>query len=68
VRAVRPDARGRYEIKGLPPAGYFAVAVDYVTEFMWNDPDYLESFRGRAVRFTLGDGEPQTVPLKLVAP
>jgi protocatechuate 3,4-dioxygenase beta subunit len=68
VRAVRPDARGRYEIKGLPPAGYFAVAVDYVTEFMWNDPDYLESFRGRAVRFTLGDGEPQTIPLKLMAP
>jgi hypothetical protein len=68
VRAARPDSKGHYEIKGMPPAGYLAVAVDYVTEFMWNDPDYLESLRPRAVTFTLGDGESQTLPLTLVTP
>jgi hypothetical protein len=68
IRAVRPDAKGHYELKGMPPAGYLAVAVDYVTEFMWSDPDYLESLRRRGVMFTLGDGESQVIPLKLVTP
>ena len=47
---------------------YLAVAVDYVTEVMWSDPDYLESLRPRAVKFTLGDDESKTVPLTLATP
>ena len=66
VRAVRPDTKGRYEIKGMPPAAYLAVAVDYVTEFMWSDPDYLESLRPRAVKFTIDGDTPKSVPLTLV--
>ena len=68
IRAARPDAKGRYEIKGMPPAGYLAIAVDYVTESMWNDPDYLESLRPRAVKFTLGDGESKTIALTMATP
>ena len=37
VRAVRPDQQGRYQIQGLPPGDYLAVAVDYVEEGSWND-------------------------------
>ena len=68
VRAVRPDQRGRYEVKGLPAGEYLAVALDYVQDRMWNDPEYLESLRRYAQKVTLGDGESQTVPLKLVMP
>ena len=39
VRAVRPDQQGRYQIKGLPPGNYLAIAVDYVEDGQWNDPD-----------------------------
>jgi protocatechuate 3,4-dioxygenase beta subunit len=68
VRAVRPDQQGRYEVKGLPPGEYLAVALDYVQDRMWNDPEYLESLRRYAQRVTIGDGETQTVALKLVMP
>jgi hypothetical protein len=65
VRAARPDQRGRFQIKGLPPGEYLAVALDYVEEGAWNEPEYLESLRERAQRLTLA-GEPQTLSLKLV--
>ena len=68
VRAVRPDQQGRYEVKGLPPGEYLAVALDYVQDRMWNDPEYLESLRGYAHKVTIGDGESQTLSLKLVMP
>ena len=68
VRAVRPDQQGRYEVKGLPPGEYLAVALDYVQDRMWNDPEYLESLRRSAEKVTLGDGESQTLALELVMP
>jgi hypothetical protein len=68
VRAARPDQQGRYEVKGLPPGEYLAVALDYVPDRMWNDADYLESLRRYAQKVTIGDGESQTVALKLVMP
>jgi protocatechuate 3,4-dioxygenase beta subunit len=67
VRSARPDQQGQYQIKGLPPGEYLAVAVDYVQEGMWNDPDYLESLRRYSQKFTLLDGTSQAVALKLVA-
>jgi hypothetical protein len=65
VRSARPDQQGKYQIKGLPPGEYLALAIDYVQDGMWNDPEYLESLRGRAQRFTLGETETRTVGLKL---
>ena len=56
VRAVRPDLQGQYEIKGLPPGSYLAVAVDAVEDGMWNDPDYLESIRQYGQKIMLSDG------------
>jgi hypothetical protein len=34
---------------------------------MWNDPEYLESIRGRGLRFLLSDAEARTVGLKVTA-
>jgi len=45
VRAVRPNQQGAWQVKGLPGGEYLAVAVDYVEDGMWNDPEYLESVR-----------------------
>src|SRR3977135_3529614 len=68
IRAVRPDQQGKYEIRGLPPGEYLAVALNYVEDGMWNDAEYLDSLRREAQKVTLGEGASQTLSLKLVTP
>jgi hypothetical protein len=68
VRAARPDQKGQYEIKGMPPGEYLGVALDYVPDRIWNDPEYLESIRRYAQKVTLSEGGASTMSLKLVAP
>ena len=52
----------------LPPGDYLAVALEYVEDGSWNDPEYLESIRRYAQRVKLGDSGSQTLALKLVSP
>ena len=68
VRSARPDQEGKYQIRGLPPGDYLAVAIDYVEEGMWNDPEYLDSVRRYGQRLKLGENGTQAVALKLVMP
>ena len=68
VRTVPPDQDGRWEIKGLPAGDYLGVAVEYLEENIWNDPEYLESLRAYAERFALNDGAAHTLALKIVTP
>ena len=66
VRAARPNQAGRFEMTGLLPDDYLAIAVDYVEQGNWNDPEYLESLRSRARAVTLSVGRPNNVALPLV--
>ena len=68
VRSLRPDQQGRYEVLGLPPGEYLAVAVDYVEDGVWNDPAYLESIRHLGQPLLLGEGETRPLALELVSP
>ncbi len=68
VRSARPDQQGRFQIKGLPAGDYLAVAIDYVEDGMWNDPEYLESIRRYGEKVRLGESGSQTVALKLLSP
>ena len=68
VRSVRPDQEGKYQIRGLPPGEYLAVAIDYVEDGMWNDPEYLEAIWRYGHKVTLGESDAQTVALKRVTP
>lgn len=65
VSFARPNQQGRYQVKNLPAGSYYAVAVDYIAQGDWNDPDVLERLKARATRFSLSDGEVQTLDLKL---
>jgi hypothetical protein len=65
IRAVRPSQTGEFEIKGLLPGGYFAVAVEYLPDGDWFDPEVLASLQDRATRLTLGDAETRALNLEL---
>jgi hypothetical protein len=68
IRAARADDQGQFEIRGLPPGDYLAVAIGYIDEGDWNDPVYLESVRRYAQPLTLAEGATAAVSLRLVAP
>ena len=68
IRAARPDQQGRWQIKGLPPGEFLAVAVDYVEDGQWNDPEYLESVRRYGQKITLLDAQAQSVSLRVIKP
>jgi hypothetical protein len=68
VRAVRPDQTGQYQIKGLPAGAYRAIALEYVEDGLWNDPEYLATLRLKAQPLTVVEATTQAVSLKLVAP
>ncbi len=62
---ARPDQEGRFKVRTLPPADYQAVAVEYVENGQWTDPDYLEGIQQSATNVTIGEGETKTLDLKL---
>ena len=65
VRSARPNQEGRYSIDNLPPGGYYAVALEYIAQGDWNDPSVLERLKANATRFSISEGEVQTLNLKL---
>lgn len=66
VRAVRPDQKGRFQAKGLPPGEYLAVALEYVEDGTWNEPEFLDSIQQYAEKISLEVEQPRTLSLKLV--
>jgi protocatechuate 3,4-dioxygenase beta subunit len=65
IAGARPDQEGRFQVKNLPAGGYYAIAVEYLPQGEWNDPEVLERLRPTATKFTLGEGESKVLDLKL---
>ncbi|PYR78567.1 MAG: hypothetical protein DMF86_05505 [Acidobacteria bacterium] len=65
VTSTRPDQEGRYKVLYLPPGTYYAVGLEYVASGEANDPEFLQRIKDRATSFTLGEGESQTLDLKI---
>lgn len=67
VRTTRVDSTGLFRIRGLPAGErYLAVAVDYLEQGEFQDPDFLQSMKARATAITLGDAETKNIELPLV--
>jgi hypothetical protein len=66
VRATRPDQDGQWRLRGMPAGEYLAIALDYVEDGAWNDPEFLESLRRDAASVTLAEGATATAALKVV--
>jgi len=64
--AARPDQQGQFEVKGLPPGNYLALAVEYLEDGQDRDPDFLQQMRPSATSFQLADGERKVLSLKIV--
>jgi hypothetical protein len=67
IVAIRTDSKHEYHVRALRPGAYYAVAVgvDAVDLGEWNDPDFLDRARQRAVRFEAVPGERATLNLTL---
>ena len=63
IRSTRTDQHGRFEIRGLPPGEYLAIALDYVRENQWNDPEFLEELKSRAEKVSLNESETRQLDL-----
>jgi hypothetical protein len=68
IRVTRPDQQGQWQVKGLPAGDYLAIALDYLEDGAWNDPEYLESLRSASQKVTIADGGSQTIALKVITP
>jgi hypothetical protein len=67
VAFARPNQDGRYRIRDLPAGSYYAIAVPYIAQGEWNDPEVLGRLKANATTFTLAEGESQMLDLKLSA-
>jgi hypothetical protein len=66
VRMSRPNPDYQYRAL-VPPGEYLAIAVDFVEQGEWSEPDFMERVRERAVPFSLAEGEHKALDLTLVS-
>jgi hypothetical protein len=66
IRSVRAGEKGTFQVAGLPPEDYLAVAVDYLEDGEETDPEVLKRLRGRATRFSVREGERRAIDLRLI--
>jgi hypothetical protein len=66
VGSARPDQQGQFEVKGLPPGNYLALAVDHLEEGQDRDPEFLQDMRPSGTSFALAEGERKTLALRIV--
>jgi protocatechuate 3,4-dioxygenase beta subunit len=65
TQSARPDQEGRFRIRNLPAGSYYAVAVDYVAQGEWNDPQWLTRMRDRAITFRVSESSATSLNLTL---
>jgi hypothetical protein len=65
MSAARADQQGQFRVSSLPPGTYFALAVEYVEQDQWRDPEWLARAAKIATKFTLDEGATKTLELKL---
>jgi hypothetical protein len=67
VATSRPGRDGSFEISGLPPGRYFAIAVHRLPESdAWRDRVFLKTLAATATRVTLTDGQQLAIDVNIV--
>jgi hypothetical protein len=65
IRSARPDQSGQYRFAAVRPGDYYLVAVEAVPSWQINDPEFLATLTGHAVRLTLREGQHPTQNLQV---
>jgi protocatechuate 3,4-dioxygenase beta subunit len=65
IASARPNQEGRFQIKNLPAGSYYVVALDYIAQGDWNDPDVLDRLKTKGTRITLDEGKTENLTLSL---
>ena len=63
--SARPDQDGQFKFTNLPAGTYYAIAVEYVAQGEWSDPEWLARASKKATRFILDEGTTKMLELKL---
>lgn len=67
VRTTRVDKTGLFRVRALPAGQrYLAIAVDYLEQGEFQDPEFLQRMKAKAMSVTLGDGEMKNIDLPLI--
>jgi hypothetical protein len=67
VRMVRVDQNGVFRVRALPAGQrYLALAVDYLEQGEYQDPEFLQRMKARATSVSLSDGESKNLDLTLI--
>ncbi len=64
LAVARPDQKGTYTFRSLPPGSYYVIALDAMPE-EWGNPEVFERLKPDATRVTLGEGESEALNLTL---
>jgi hypothetical protein len=67
VRGVSVDKSGAFQIAGIPPSTYWAVAFPASPRLDWMNPEFLATLAGRGEQFAVTDGGAVTIQLRLGA-
>jgi len=62
------DQNGRFEIRGMPPGKYKALAFQKYNDEASSDPDFLQPLVAKADSFEVEGGATATLQLKAIAP
>jgi protocatechuate 3,4-dioxygenase beta subunit len=65
IASARPNQEGRFQVKNLPAGGYYAVALEYIPQGDWFDPEVLERLKSKASSFSIDEGGVETLDLRL---
>ena len=65
IASARPNQEGTFQVRNLPAGGYYVIALDYIAQGDWFDPEVLDRLKAKATKFTLDDGETERLDLKL---
>lgn len=65
IQIRRASADGGFRIRGLPPGDYFAVAVPFIWQGEWSDPEFLERASASATRVSLAAAAKTATRLKV---
>jgi hypothetical protein len=66
THAVRPDQKGAFRLRALPPGNYVAAAVEALEQGSEWDPAFQAAVRNSARRFTISEGQAVTLTLELM--